>query len=102
VRSATSARERPYGDGRKCWQVFRGAAARAAVITATIWVIVVAFSLFPAHEEVTIGEDDLPPLSPTVAEHLVLFGAVLATLAAVFVLLVAVSRIRSRPARLQS
>jgi len=38
------------------------------------------FSLFPAHEEVTIGEDELSPLSPSGAEQLVLCGAVLATL----------------------
>ena len=81
------------------WRVFRGTAAWAAGITALIWVSGVVFSLFPAHEEVTIGEDELPPLSPTVAEQLVLLGAVLTTFVTVFVLLVAVSHIRSRPPR---
>ena len=85
----------------KYWRVFRGTAAWAAGITAAIWVSELVLSLLPAHEEVTIGEDELPPLSPTIAEQLVLVGAVLATFATVFVLLVAVSRIRSRPARTQ-
>jgi len=86
----------PYGDRMTYWRVFRRTAAWAAVITATIWAVAVVFSLFPAHEEVTISEDDLAPLSPTAAEQLVLIGAVLATFATVFVLLVAFSRIRSR------
>jgi hypothetical protein len=82
----------------KIWRAFRGTALWALVVTVAIWVGGLAFQLFPAEEEVTIS-NEMPSLSPTPAEQMVVAGAVLMTFVVVFAILVAVSLLRSRADR---
>ena len=80
----------------KVWRAFRGSVLWAVIITAVLWGLSFALSSWPSGDESPDVSEELPALSPTRPEHVMMVLAVVATFLVVLTLIVAYSLVRGR------